>query len=348
VVALAQFRQPPTAPLTRSYLAEAGTPALALGLADGRRVLRREVDGVRVQGQPGPAAVGDAWELGSASKSLTAALAAVLVQEDRLRWSTRVLEVLPGLQGARDAYAQVTLEQLLSHHAGIPALDPAAPDLPAFTGDLHHMRVQAVQWLLSQPPAAAPGKAFHYSNEGYLVAAAMMEEILGQTGEQAGADRVLAPLGLQARPGPPGPREPWGHSWKDQAWQPQDPAAPPGPLAGIMAPGSGLLSMTLDSVLGWAQANLRGLRGEPCAALTSDSFRKLQTPHDPNGYALGWVQDRLNGRPVLWHSGSTGTFASYIILDPDRDRALVLLANGETPQGEVPRRLAELAREILD
>lgn len=349
VLSLAYFHRLPGAPRSGSYLAEVGTPALALGLADSRGVLRREVTGVRVQGRPEEAAPGDQWALGASAKTLTATLAAVLEEQGRIRWDSRVQDVLPGLRGILPDYGQVTLEQLLTHHAGI--VSPRVEDWPALAGGLHQMRLQAAEWLLRQPPAGPPGRAFVYSNEGYVIAAAMLEEAAGEPWEQAVAHRVLEPLGLRAKIGPPGqgdPRQPWGHRQEGGRWRAVDPAPVPSPVEQVLAPAGALVSMPLDDILAWAQINLRGLRGIPCAVLNSVDFQKLHTPADPNGYGLGWVRDTLRGRPVSWHSGSTGSLASYIILDPTRDRALVLLANGETPQGEVPGALAKLAREILD
>ena len=336
---------PGRAPGVLLELSEVGSPALAVGLASGSRVLHRSVAGVRVYGKPELAALGDSWAIGSCTKAMTATLAAVLVEQGRLTWRTRIKEVLPALQGTSPAYDQVTLEQLLSHTAGIIVIEDEAqaPGLPRLTGDSHSQRVQAARWLLQQPPAGTPGATYLYSNLGYVIAAAMLEEVLHEPWEEAVLKRVLTPLGLKAKIGRPDPGEIWGHTTTGQGWQPQDPAVE-GPYESLLNP-AGFLSMPLDDTLAWAQIHLRGLQGQDCPILKAGSFKKLHTalhPQDPHP-ALGWMEDG----PRSWHNGSTLDFCSCILLDPAQDRAVVLLANGDTPDHATAGNLARAAADVI-
>lgn len=63
----------------------------------------------------------DVLHLGSNTKAITATTIARLVASGRLSWTATPVEVLPELSAEmHPAYKQVTLEQLLSHHAGVP------------------------------------------------------------------------------------------------------------------------------------------------------------------------------------------------------------------------------------
>ena len=327
----------------RIPLAVAGTPALALGLADGQRVLRREVAGVRVTGEPQPAGLDDRWVLGPAAESLTATLAAVAVEQGRIQWTSRAAEVLPGV--APDAPAGgVTLEQLLAHQTGLGSLDPPAQP-PAFGGDLRQQRLLAARWLLAQSPTGTKGT---YSRGNYLVAAAMLEQAFGEPWEQALDQRLLAPLGLQARlelPGQGDGRQPWGHFGGPGQWIAEAPA--PSPLDRLQAPSGALVAMRLGDLLAWAQVHLRGLQGQACPVLGADGFRKLHLPVGSDGLALGWIVDTYRGRKLSCQGGSGGSFTACVALDPSRDRALVLLANGEAPRGASSEALAAVARDVL-
>jgi CubicO group peptidase (beta-lactamase class C family) len=344
-LAVGYFGRPQQPVPNRAPLAVAGTPALALGLADGRRVLRREVAGVRVMGEPQPAGLDDRWILGPAAESLTATLAAVAVEQGRIRWTSRADEVLPGVDPSFPA-GGVTLEQLLAHQTGLGSLDPPAHP-PPFGGDLRQQRLLAARWLLAQSPVGARGT---YSRGDYLVAAAMLEQAFGEPWEQALDRRLLAPLGLQARlqlPGQGDGQQPWGHFGGPGQWIAEAPGPAPAPLERIQAPAGALVGMRLGDVLAWAQVHLRGLQGQACPVLSADGFRKLHLPVGSDGLALGWIEDTYRGRKLSCQGGSGGSFTACVALDPDRDRALVLLANGEAPRGASSEALAAVARDVL-
>ena len=94
---------------------------------------------------------------------MTATLAAVLVQQRRLAWDSRLLDVLPELAAtAQPAYANVTLRDLLAHRSGLFAGDSEADlaPLPALDGTPTQQRLQlaAGRWHASppSPPVRAP------------------------------------------------------------------------------------------------------------------------------------------------------------------------------------------------
>jgi CubicO group peptidase (beta-lactamase class C family) len=70
--------------------------------------------GVRKRGSDDAIATDDQLSIGSNSKSFTATLAAVLVDDDVIDWSTTISEVWPD-QPVDAKFKHVTLEQLLAH-----------------------------------------------------------------------------------------------------------------------------------------------------------------------------------------------------------------------------------------
>ena len=78
--------------------------------------------GTRRAGVNIPVTINDRFHLGSDTKAMTSLLAAMLVEEGKLRWNTTLAEVFPELAEKMDAgFRNVTLEQLLSHTSGIPS-----------------------------------------------------------------------------------------------------------------------------------------------------------------------------------------------------------------------------------
>ncbi len=66
--------------------------------------------------------------------------------------------------------------------------------------------------------------------------------------------------------------------------------------------------------------------------LSPQGMAEMQTPAIPvNGgdehCAMGWHVGRWDGIPVVWHTGDDGNNHSIVILMPDRDLGVVLLAN---------------------
>ena len=69
----------------------------------------------------------DVFHIGSCTKSMTATLTAMLIEEGKLRWDTTIAEVFPELKGKMDQqYEAVTVEQLLKHRGGVPGAPPPA------------------------------------------------------------------------------------------------------------------------------------------------------------------------------------------------------------------------------
>ena len=93
---------------------------------------------------------------------MTALLAAMFVEEGKIRWNSTVSEVFPEFSANMDPrLRRVTLEQLLSHTSGIPSDNTVFGDLLAKStlqdGNLDELRY----WLgsaVERPPAeSGPG-----------------------------------------------------------------------------------------------------------------------------------------------------------------------------------------------
>src|SRR4051794_34490530 len=103
-------------------------PALAAAAIIDGKLVAIGATGVRALGHKETVTREDRWHLGSCTKSMTAALAGMLVDEGKIRWDTTIAAALPHLAAGMNAdYKNVTLEQLLTHHGGAPAAAP--PDL---------------------------------------------------------------------------------------------------------------------------------------------------------------------------------------------------------------------------
>ena len=149
------------------------------------------------------------WKSGSLAKSMTAALAALLIRDDavQLEYNTTLRDVF-GDDALATAYESVTLEDLLGHRGGFQRDIFAISflggiQLGILTGLADHdmplmeQRRVVVRFALAVlPPVNTPGTTFLYSNLGYAIVATMMEAVTGFAFEDLMTNRLFAPLGL--------------------------------------------------------------------------------------------------------------------------------------------------------
>jgi len=312
-----------------------GAPAVAAAVITSDRIAVF-ADGRRRVDRPGAVTPSDSFHVGSDMKYMVATLVAREIEAGRLRWDSRLVEVLPDVAiFARREYWGVTITQLLQHRAGVVPLleldDVAA--VPTFRGTVVQQRRQFAAWALRQKPTSTPGTETAYSNGGYIVAAAMLERVTGKSTERLLEQKLFAPLGIRsARFDWPATgrltSQPWGHAATSAgfvAMSPLDPAT----RVPAWANAAGNLSLSTGDFARFVQLHLRGLRGTS-SYLAPDSFVRLHTPVD--GYACGWAIQVVEGAPTIsHHAGGTDLFYAVMVVVPDLDRAAVVVVNAETP-----------------
>jgi len=292
--------------------------------------------GVRHNDQPAETiTLDDYFHLGSESKSVTSLLAGKLVEEGKLKWKSKLLDVVPELKDkARSEYADITLDKLLSHRAGVQPFTTSLEHraLPRLVGTVSERRLQFAAYVLQQPSFSPPkGRAYTYSNAGYVLAALMLEHASGSSWEEL-VTAAFAPLKLRYLMGFPNRHDvhqPWGH--RMQVTPSGDSTlAPLGPDSryqgyDYMVPAMEL-SMPLPDFARLVQLHLQGLLGQ-------DNYLKsstYQTIHfGKSDYSYGWVVSgsASRGGLISTHSGTTRTFFSYVALYPSQKVAFVVLTN---------------------
>ncbi len=315
--------------------AQWGSPALAGAIIHAKSITTA-VTGVRRSGTATPVALDDRFHLASLTKAITSAAIARLVEKRQLSWSSTPGEVFPELASSFDPQLRnVTLAQLLSHHAGLAAYTSQAEyaTLPPFVGTASEQRMQFALYLLRRPPAG-PAGGFIYSNADYTIAAEMAERASGKTWEELVESNVLGPLGIQEHLGWPATNnltgEPWGHWDTGLGVLPADPYSYQFP---VVTQPAGDLNMSIGDFAKWVQANLRGLQGRDTPILRASTIKYLHTaqPGDVDQYygpyGLGWQIYTYNGTLTSSHDGTSGTFMAIVAVQPSRDLAVVVFSN---------------------
>jgi D-alanyl-D-alanine carboxypeptidase len=328
--------------------ADLHAPGMALAVWRKGRLVATVASGVRAEGDPAPVEPGDAFHIGSITKSFTSALAARLVEQGRMRWDETVGERLGILiPGMLPAYRAVTLEQLLSHEGGIVGQlgrDQLGAVMQA--PDMTHRRLTAAAAALSLPPLSPPGAAMHYSNPGYVIAAAMIEQATGESWEALVKADVIAPLHLaSAGFGPPTGAAPRGHARApDGTLKPLDPASPGADNPPFLIPAGGL-HLSMADLARFAADQLRGVKKEPGTLLKPESYARLHRERLRH-QGLGWGQGPDGG---FDNSGSNGRWYAYLRAMPADDLVVAVAMNAPTDDAGEERlgALAEAVQAVL-
>jgi CubicO group peptidase (beta-lactamase class C family) len=302
-------------------------PALAVVVVKDGAICDRIAVGVRKTGDPTPITTNDVFHIGSCTKSMTATLAGMFIDEGKLRWDTTIADVFPELKGKMDKqYENVTVEQLLTHRGGVPEAPPSAAWKKAWKeeGTPMEQRREFIEAVLSKPPAVKPGTKMIYSNQGFVIVGAMLEKITGTAWETLITERLFKPLHMDtAGFGPPGTigevDQPWGHVralFMNAPIQLDNP-----PAAGP----AGRVHCSLDD---FARYSIFQMENQP-ALLRAETFDKLHTAPAGSDYACGWVvmQRSWAGGKALWHNGSNKTFYFQVWLAPKKKLAIITATN---------------------
>ena len=314
-------------------------PALAAASITGGEILDAGACGLRKADGTARVTLGDKWHLGSCTKSMTASLAAMLVERGTLKWETTLADAFPKMQ-MDAAWRDVKLEQLLAHRAGAPPeLTPALRvQMSAGKGSLAEQRMELVRALLQTPPESPPGTKHVYSNQGYCIAGAMLEQATGKPWEELMRDMIFRPLKLESA----GFGAPWSAKDMDQPWGhiragKHNGPVTPGPLADnppVMGP-AGTVHMSIRDFARYAAWHADEARRDR-KLLKAESFQKLHTAVEGQHYALGWdvMQRPWAGGRVLWHNGSNTKNFVVMWVAPERDFAVVAATNTFGPDVE--------------
>ena len=330
-------------------------PALAAAVIVDGRLLALGAAGVRRAGTDVAVTRDDAFHIGSCTKAMTGTLLALLVEQGKLRWETRLAEALPDLAERMDpGYREVTVRHLLCHRAGVVANTPPGKSFGEFLhlpGTDIQQRLAYVRSVLDVPPQARPGEKYIYSNAGYAVAGAIAERVTHAAWQKLMRQMIFEPLGMKTAGfgamGTPGKvDQPWQHVLKDGKHHPIGPGrTSDNPM--VIGP-AGRVHCSLGDWARFVAAHLNGPKGRSCPLrLKGETWRILHEPPFGGAYAMGWaVAGRIwGGGDVLTHAGSNTMSYAVVWMAPKRDFAVLVATNQGTKPA--PKACDEAAAALI-
>ncbi len=336
-------------------------PGAAVAVVQDGKIVLAKGFGVRERGKKDPVTDRTRFMIGSVTKSLSTLLIASLVEGGKVKWDTRVKELLPTFATADSAFTdKLTLEQTFCACTGMPRRDL---DLVFEYGA--HKPEDAFTAFAGLKPTTAMGETFQYSNQmtalGGFLAARIAEpgKPLGVAYASAMKARVFAPMGMNDTTASfdEGKKGAVASPHAGNLVGPRDePMVLPLTIERFVEPlaPAGAVFSTAQDMARYALVELaKGKTPEGKQAFGEANLlerRKARVRVGPHGgYGLGLATSTLRGLSVVTHDGGTFGFVARIAIFPDKNLGVVMLTNttsaGAAFVDAVTQRLVEVAFE---
>jgi CubicO group peptidase (beta-lactamase class C family) len=262
-----------------------------------------------------------AFEIGSVTKTMTAALLAEFIARGEVALSDPIAKLLPpGTPVPSFNGREITIADIVTHTSGLPAIPPnyRPPDINnPYAGASERDLLDA---LAATRLTREPGTKWEYSNFAVIVLSYALARRSGKDYETLLRERLLVPLGMNetyvARR-PPQVRLAEGRL-------PNGMPAVPWDFHPDMA-GVGGVRATLPDMLRY----LEGQLGTRESAITPALAQTQGQVANVDGHRMGmnWNLSFRNGHTLISHGGGTGGYSSFAGFDRAAKRAVVLLSD---------------------
>lgn len=168
-----------------------GEPGAAVLVTRGDEVVLRKAYGMADLELGVPIAPDMVFRLGSITKQFTGAATLLLVESGELSLDATLGEVLPDYDGPA---ARVTVHQLLTHTAGVPSYTEPEEYRDRMREDVTPEAM--MERFRDEPLEFEPGTEWKYSNSGYFLLGAVIEERSETSYEDFVESRIFEPLGM--------------------------------------------------------------------------------------------------------------------------------------------------------
>jgi len=161
--------------------------AVVLVAREGRVVYNKAFGNRALDPGREPMTVDTVFDMASLTKVVaTATSIMILVERGKISLIDTVATYIP--EFGRMGKEQVTVEQLLTHRAGLPPDNEIA--------DYIGKTVDPLENIYNLRPVYTPGSRFSYSDVGYIVAAELVRRVSGERLDRFAADNIYRPLGM--------------------------------------------------------------------------------------------------------------------------------------------------------
>lgn len=305
-------------------------PGMVAGHYQNGELVEATAVGVRKTKNETAMTINDKLHIGSLTKSMTATMIGMYVEDGKLKWTSTLSDLFPEIE-VHPKLKTVTLEMLLTHMSGLSRglgmyqkeLDEAYKEVDESKLSATDERALVFGVVLKAAPQNDPDKSFQYSNTGYVLIGHILERIMQKSWEELIQEKLFRPLDMSSCgfgfPGDPKlsiPDQPWGHGLD---------------LVNNLIPDStdnfvfwgpaGRVHCSLKDVNKYYTMHLNGFNGID-GLVKAKTFTKLHTVYPGQEYTYGAffrVERAWAGGPAFTHSGSNEKNMAYVWLAPKKN-----------------------------
>jgi CubicO group peptidase (beta-lactamase class C family) len=320
--------------------ADADAPGMVIQVTRGADVLFRGARGraqVELDAQMSP---GDVFRIGSNTKSFTAAAVYLLSEQGRIALEDPLSRYLPTFPNAE----HITVAELLCHTSGIKDYTEISGYFDAaIRADVN--TAQLIDVFKDLPSDFAPGADWKYSNSGYVLLGAIIENVTGKPWHAAIRELLATPLELSHTTYDDGSvliaRRAAGYSVDVDGHTVIAPY-----MSMTQAAAAGGLVSNADDLSRWMRALHSG------KVLRDNSYRRMTTPAAlPLGRtgdsACGLAALRVRSESAFEHVGRGPGYMSETLFLPKSAIGVVVLTNTDSPRTDITVIAAKLAAAAL-
>jgi len=327
--------------LVQKTLVTFDVPGIAVAIVKDGKVIHSKGYGVRSLNTKEPVNENTFFGIASNSKAFTAAGLGILVDEGKLKWDDKVVDLIPGFKMYNPYVTQeFTVRDLLTHRSG---LGLGAGDLMIFPDSNRVTKNELIHNLRYLKPVSAFRTKFDYDNLLYIVAGEVLAKVSGMSWEEFIETRIMRPLGMNYSAASY-PR------LKDKANSIDAHAPVDGKLKVIskgfpeISNAAGGIWTNADELSKWVIMQMNGGKyGESLAKklFSSEVHEEMWSPQTimPGGgnyrnhfrsYGLGWFLSDENGYLEVEHTGGLRGIVSQVTLIPEMKLGIIVLTNQES------------------
>lgn len=264
----------------------------------------------------------DKFRIADITKTFTATMVLQLVDEGKVKLDDKLAKYVPQAPNAQN----ITIEQLLNHTSGIKDEDPEGKLQAAVSNDplMEWKPLDVVLAYTGGRVQGEPGKAYEYSNAGYVLLGMVIEKATGQPVASVLKKKIADPLGLANTDFPSSPdiTGDYAHGYNgdkdvtrmDMSWEFT----------------AGAMISNLEDLHAWVKALATG-------ELVSKQMHQAQLTWIDVPGGRGEIKSGLGIEEefgYLGHNGSNPGYQSDMKYLPDKDATIVVLFNKSSSGGE--------------
>ena len=312
----------------RAQIAYRGLPGIAVGVVSDQQLVWAKGFGFADVDLKTPMTPATRFRMASHSKLFTATAIMQLRDAGKLRLDDPVVKYLDWfkLQPAEADDPPVTIEELLTHSAGLPReAGPHWTELDFPSGD------GVRKYVLEHPAPYSPEVRWKYSNLGFTIAGMIVEAVSGEKWADYVQKHIFDPLGMKDSSVDrqvDGLATGYGRRMPDGSRKKM-----PFVDARAMAPATGITS-TVEDMAKFVSLQFRKGRVGGSQILSTGALREMHRvrvleSNWTRGNAIGFAVNREAGKVYVGHGGSYFGYKTQTLIQLDDKVGVIVLTNGD-------------------